>query len=260
MAGNMKGYLDRYADPTSIIPEAEKRNLDPKMCASYTDGTKLNIEMASLANAEGLHPAIPGMLGPRVANVHDLFHCFDLHSLWQEHGPVVDYLLGAKPSGGVYAIGYTANDFQQFTLSWFPPDMGPGPFYLFYRPYHLGHIEALKGAAEAVLDKRPRLQPTHGFVTNVYAYAKRNLRQGEMLDGIGGYASYGLIEDWDDNPTSAGLPIVLADNVTLKRDIAKDEKIYMSDIRYDPTSPAFALFAKAKAASEEDRSCNSVLS
>jgi predicted homoserine dehydrogenase-like protein len=41
MAGNIKGFLSRYANPTTIIPEADKRNLDYKMCTSYTDGTKL---------------------------------------------------------------------------------------------------------------------------------------------------------------------------------------------------------------------------
>ena len=51
MAGNIKGFLDRYATPASIIAEADKRNLDYRMCASYTDGTKLCIEMAIIANA-----------------------------------------------------------------------------------------------------------------------------------------------------------------------------------------------------------------
>ena len=53
LAGNMKGYLDRYSNPTAIIPEAEKRFMDYQMCASYTDGTKLCIEMALIANAIG---------------------------------------------------------------------------------------------------------------------------------------------------------------------------------------------------------------
>ena len=38
--------------------------------------------------------------------------------------------------------------------------------------------------AEAFLDRQPLLQPTYGFKTNVYAYAKRGLRQGEKLDGV----------------------------------------------------------------------------
>ena len=51
MVGNIKGFLDRYANPTSIIPEADKRFLDYKMCTGYTDGTKLSVEMALMANA-----------------------------------------------------------------------------------------------------------------------------------------------------------------------------------------------------------------
>jgi predicted homoserine dehydrogenase-like protein len=38
MAGNIKGFLDRYATPTSIVEEARKRNLNPVMCAAYTTG------------------------------------------------------------------------------------------------------------------------------------------------------------------------------------------------------------------------------
>jgi predicted homoserine dehydrogenase-like protein len=36
MAGNIKGYLDRYATADSIREEARKRNLNPIQCAAYT--------------------------------------------------------------------------------------------------------------------------------------------------------------------------------------------------------------------------------
>lgn len=245
MAGNIKGYLDRYVNPTTIIPEADKRNLDYKMCSSYTDGTKLGVEMAVLANALGLRTAVPGMYGSRANHVHDIFDLLDLEALWDGKQALVDYVLGAKPTGGVFAIGYTDNEHQQSTLAWFPPKMGPGPFYMFYRPYHLGHIEAMTCVAEAVLDGSPILQPTFGFQTNVYAYAKRDLRAGEPLDGIGGYACYGLIENCSENVERPGMPICLAEDVTLKRDVAKDEKIFMDEVSYDPDAFQFKLFSKA---------------
>jgi len=245
MAGNIKGYLDRYANPTTIIPEADKRNLDYKMCTSYTDGTKLCIEMAVVANGLGLRAAVPGMYGPRANDVHEVFEVFDLDALWEGKRPVVDYILGAKPTGGVFAIGYTDNEHQQSTLAWFPPKMGPGPFYLFYRPYHLGHFEAMLCVAEAALDGRSVLKPDFGFQTNVYAYAKRDLRKGEKLDGIGGYTCYGLIENCAQNEDHPGLPICLADDVTLKRDVSKDGKILMTDVNYDPNRFDFGLYFKA---------------
>ena len=191
---------------------------------------------------------VPGMLGPRASSIYDVFDLFDFAALWQDdRQPIVDYVLGATPKGGVFAVGYTEKDFQQFTLAWFPPEMGPGPYYLFYRPYHLGHIEALKSVVEAVVHKRALLKPDFGFMTNVYAYARRDLRQGETMDGLGGYLSYGMIENQADNVQHPGLPICLSDGVTVCRDIAKDEKIYMDDVHYETDAPRFQLFQKALA-------------
>ncbi len=245
MAGNVKGYLDRYADPTSIIPEAEKRFLDPKMCASYTDGTKLSVEMALVANAYDLAVTVPGMQGPRAGKITDVFDLFDLPAIRAGGRPVVDYVLGSKPPGGVFVIGYCDDPYQRSMLGWFPSDIGKGPFYVFERPYHLVHIEAMKCIVEAHLDRDPLLQPTHGFKTNVYAYAKRDLRRGERLDGLGGYACYGLIESCADNAQRSGLPICLAEDVVLARDVAKDQKLLLDDVVYDPGRLDFRLYELA---------------
>lgn len=245
MAGNIKGYLDRYANPTTIIPEADKRNLDYRMCTSYTDGTKLGVEMAVVANALGLRTAIPGMYGPRCGHVRDVFELFDFNTLWQDRLAVVDYVLGAQPTGGVFAIGYTGHEFQRFTLDWFPPEMGPGPFYLFYRPYHLGHIEAMACVIDAFVDGTAVIEPSAGFHTNVYAYAKRDLPQGTELDGIGGYTCYGLIENCADQVENPGLPICLANEILLKRGVPKDGKILLSDVSLDPNHRDLILYKKA---------------
>jgi len=245
MAGNIKGFLDRYVNPYSIKEEAEKRDLDPKMCASYSDGTKLCIEMAVMANGIGGYTATPGMYGPKMSNIHEIFDHFNFHQIWNGKNPIVDYVLGAKPKGGVFVIGYTDHPYQKSTLNWLPPDMGPGPFYLFYRPYHLCHFEFAATVAEAVINKRAVLKPDFGFKTNVYAYAKKDLKKGETLDGLGGFGCYGLIENCTENKLKAGLPICLAENVLLKRDIRKDDKIYLEDIEYDANSDGFALFSKS---------------
>lgn len=240
MAGNIKGFLDRYANPTSIIAEADKRNLDYRMCASYTDGTKLNIEMALLANAFDLSPVIPGMTGPRTSHVQDAVDLFDYDTLWNRKQPFVDYILGAEPGGGVFVVGYNGNRYQQDMMAYYK--MGKGPYYIFYRPYHLCHVESMKCIEDAVRKRESLMKPTFGFRTNVYAYAKKDLRQGEILDGIGGYTCYGLIENYTDNK---GIPICLAESVVLRRDINKDEKLNFSDIDYDPLRSDFELYFKA---------------
>ena len=243
MAGNIKGFLDRYSNPTKIIPEADKRNLDYKMATAYTDGTKLCIEMALLANGLGLSTHMPGMQGPRADRVQDVFQLYDFASLWKEKKPLVDYILGAEPGGGVFAIGFCDNDYQQSMLSYYK--MGEGPFYLFYRPYHLCHIEAMNCIIDAAKNKRTLLQPTYGFRTNVYTYAKRDLRAGETLDGIGGYNCYGLIENCIENDANEPLAICLAEGVTLRCNRRKDEKIYLQDINYDHDRFDFTTYSRA---------------
>lgn len=244
MAGNMKGFLDRYSNPTKIIPEADKRGLDYKMCTSFTDGTKMCIENALIANAINGYSVSPGMLGPKVGDIYHIFDHFDFDSLWDKSRPIVDYVLGAYPPGGIFVIGFNEHPYQSLSIRRYPSKLGDGPFYLFHRPYHLGHFETMACIAEAFLDNTAVLKPDYGFVTNVYAYAKKGLQAGEMLDGIGGYLTYGLLENCQDNLEQPGLPICLAENVVLKRDINRDEKIFMKDIAYDPSDPRFVTFLK----------------
>lgn len=249
MAGNIKGFLDRYATPASVILEADKRNLDYRMCASFTDGTKLNIEMAILANVCDLLVPVSGMYGPPADHVSEVLQKFDFDRLWYDREPFVDYILGAEPGGGVFAVGYCDHPYQQKMLDYYK--MGEGPYYLFYRPYHLCHIEALSTVADAVIRNTAFMQPEHGFKANVYAYAKQNLKQGDKLDGVGGYSCYGLVENCTNQATQPGLPICLSENIVLKKDIEKDEKICIDDVFIPANRFDFTLYEKALRVSDE---------
>lgn len=242
MAGNIKGFLDRTATPESIIPEADKRNLDYRQATAYTDGTKLGVEMALLANAFGFDVLVPGMLGPRANHVRDVTRLFDFESLYRPGKPFVDYILGAQPDGGVFVVGRCDDPYQKSMMTYYK--MGDGPFYVFYRPYHLCHVEALKEVAKAFLYGRSLLKPDHGFRANVYAYAKHDLHAHDTLDGIGGFACYGMIENAT-GPHNPGLPICLAEDVRLRRDVAKGEKILLEDIECPDARFDFDLFRKA---------------
>lgn len=240
MAGNIKGFLDRYATPSGIAAEAAKRRLDPRMCASYTDGTKLNIEMALVANHSGMATAVPGMFGPRAHQVNEVLSLFDFPRLMQENGPVVDYILGAEPGGGVYVVGHCDHPYQRGMLEYYK--MGPGPYYLFYRPYHLCHIEAVAALQREICSRKPLLPPLRAFRTQVCARAKKDLVAGEILDGIGGYAAYGIIENQDPDSPDPCLPIFLTERARLHRSIKKDQPIRWSDVRLPEDDPAGRLY------------------
>jgi predicted homoserine dehydrogenase-like protein len=237
MAGNIKGFLDRYATAEGLREEAAKRNLNPIQCCAYTDGTKLNVEMALVANGTGLVPFVPGMEGPRAADVREVFEHFDFDRYGDLPGGaegVVDYLLGAEPGGGVYVIGHCDDPLQQQYLWYYK--LGDGPYYLFYRPYHLCHLETTRAIARAVLDHQAVLRPTMGRVADVYAHAKRDLKAGTMIEhGIGSDEFYGLVERCDEADPAGRLPIALLDAepgmpARLLRDLARDEPLGFADL------------------------------
>lgn len=232
MAGNIKGFLDRYATPASIAEEARKRKLNPVQCASYTDGTKLNIEMAIVANATGLVPARRGMLGPTADSVGEVFQKFPLETL-RDPG-VVDYILGAEPGGGVFVVGYCDAPVQREYLSYYK--MGRGPFYLFYRPYHLCHLETTHALARVAIDRKPVFVPRDRPVAEVIAVAKRDLAADTALEpAIGGDHVYGEIERRDVADALGAVPICLLDRdgegvPLVTRDVRKDEPLLWQDV------------------------------
>jgi predicted homoserine dehydrogenase-like protein len=107
--------------------------------------------------------------------------------------------------------------------------------------------------AEAYLENTARLQPAFGMKTNVFAYAKNDLKAGNALDGKGGHSCYGLLENMSDNFENPGLPILISENLKLKRDIRKDERIGLNDVEVDLTDKKFALYLQAAGIPDPDR-------
>jgi predicted homoserine dehydrogenase-like protein len=226
-AGNIKGYLNRYATAQSLRDEAKKRNLSPIQCCAYTDGSKLSIEMACLANSVGLLPQVPGMVGPRAGHVREALELFDFESYGGEGR--IDYLLGAEPGGGVYVVGRCDEPLQSAYMEYYK--MGKGPYYLFYRPYHLCHIETPTAIAEAVIARRAVMRPGARRLTDVYAYAKRDLACDDLIrHAIGGNDFYGLVECCKDADAAGKVPLALLEAEgesfpVIRERVAKDEAL-----------------------------------
>ncbi len=232
-AGNIKGFLDRYATAEGLKHDAEKRKINPIHCCSYTDATKLNIEMSVLANAFGYLPTCEGMAGPRASRVEEALDLFD----FSDHPScgAVDYLLGAEPGGGVYVIASCDDDEQIPYLSYYK--LGDGPYYLFYRPYHLCHLETPGAIARATLLGEAVLQPKPKRLTDTYARAKRDLAAGTVIDhGIGGDHFYGMISIEKEAAMEDRVPIVLLEcesihqRPVLTRHLQKDEALRWGDL------------------------------
>jgi predicted homoserine dehydrogenase-like protein len=243
MAGNIKGMLDPYRTPETQKGFAEAHNQKVKMITSFADGTKLSMEQAVIANATGFRAGKRGMYGPACAHATDAAGLFPLEELLD--GGLVDYILGAEPGPGVFVLGYDENPIRQQYMKYFK--MGDGPVYVFYVPYHLPHLEAPLTAARAVLFGDAAIAPKGPQVCEVLTIAKRDLREGEVLDGIGGFTCYGVIDNVDVARREGLLPMSLAEGCRLKGTVKKDQQITYADVSLPENRLCDALRAEQDA-------------
>jgi predicted homoserine dehydrogenase-like protein len=227
LAGNIKGLQDHYRTPETQKGFAAQHNITPQMATSFADGTKISMENAVVANATGFRVGRRGMYGPRCAHVSEAVNLFPLGQML--NGGLVDYILGAEPGPGVFILGYNDHPVRQGYMKYFK--MGEGPLYVFYVPYHLPHLEVPLTAARAVLFHDAAAAPLGGPVVDVITLAKRDLKAGETLDGIGGFTCYGVAENSDLCLSGNLLPMGLSEGCRLKRDIRRDETISYEDVR-----------------------------
>lgn len=226
LAGNIKGLQDHYRTPETQRGFAENVKQDVKMITSFADGTKISMEMAVVANATGFRTAVRGMYGPRCKNVTEAVNLFPLDQMM--NGGIVDFILGAEPGPGVFVLGYNDHPIKQQYAQYLK--MGDGPLYVFYTPYHLPHLESPLTIARAVLFHDAATVPLGKPVVDVITAAKRDLKSGEVLDGIGGFDCYGLTENYDESLKNGFLPMSLAQGCRLKHNIKKDSIIGYQDV------------------------------
>jgi predicted homoserine dehydrogenase-like protein len=226
LMGQIKGFLDRYRNPETQRAFAEKHQQKAAMVASFADGSKLAIESAIIGNATGFLPGKRGMYGHKCAHVKDLLQLFKPQDF--TNGGMVDFVLGAEPHTGAFVMGYNDDPVKQKYMQYFK--FGEGPLYMFYTPYHLPHLQLPHSVARAVLFNDPTLTPRGAPVCDTVSVAKRDLKAGETLDGMGGFACYGLIESYEVCSREDYLPIPLSIDCRLKRDIRKDEPVSYRDV------------------------------
>jgi predicted homoserine dehydrogenase-like protein len=229
-AGNIKGMVDYYRTPETQLSFAEKHDQDVRKVTSFADATKLSMETTILANATGFHAGRRGMYGPACKYVRELANLLPADQMLNTG--LVDYVVGAAPYTGAFVIVHEESPLKKTQLAYYK--IGEGPFYVFYTPFHLPHIQIASTIGRAVIHRDPTVAPLAGPVCEVVTVAKRNLRAGERLDGIGGFCAYGLIDNSASVRASGALPIALSEGCVLRRDVAKDTVLSLDDVE-EPT-------------------------
>jgi len=249
---NVWEILDKY------LNISDRTSINPKMFNSFVDGTKSGIEMTAVCNATGLVPQSNGLGFPPATR----FELADVCKPKGEGGTlekagVTEVTSSVYRDGrdvphhlalGTYVVfegdtDYARRCFKEYAML---PD-STGKYAALYRPIHLIGLELGISVASVALRNEPTGAPT-GFRSDVVATAKRDLKAGEMLDGEGGFCVWGKQTPADSSLERELLPLGLAHNVKLRRDIGEGQPLRWSDVVYDPDDTAIKVRREMEAA------------
>ncbi|OYV39832.1 MAG: homoserine dehydrogenase [Rhodospirillales bacterium 20-64-7] len=239
--------LNFDAVPADYEEEARRRHMNPRMLVEFVDGSKTMIEMAAVANATGLIPDIAGMHGP-AASLEDLPRVLCPQSaggLLSREG-VVDYSVGKGVAPGVFVVVRAPHPRIHERLR--DLKMGEGPYYTFYRPYHLTSLEVPLTAAEAVLYGRAHMTPMPVPVAEVTGIAKRDLVPGTVLGKIGEADYRSWIMTVADASAAGAVPVGLAERARVIAPIRAGEALTYANCQPDASMQIVQLRAAQDAA------------
>jgi len=220
------------SNPETVEESARKADKDPYQIASYVDGTKTMFEMACAANATGCLPMKRGMMGPQ-ADLDSVSRVFAL----REDGGIttapnsVDFVQGDSMAGGVFVTVRVQDERIRADLEYLK--VGKGLYYTFFRPFHLWFLEAPVSFAKAHLYRQETLVPLDASFAEVLTVAKKDLKEGSVLDDFGGFTFFGMIEKADDARKLDALPAGLAPGARLVRSVDRGEVVTWEDVILD---------------------------
>jgi len=233
--------IDPATTPQRCEAEARSKDMNPKILASFIDGTKTMVEMAAVSNATGLLPDVPGMHGARV-EVDELTRVFvpqEAGGIFTHRG-TVEYSTGSF-APGVFAIVYTDDARIRKDMKFIT--RADGPYYLHYRPYHLCDLETPQSIAEAVLldEVTVAAETMH---SEVVAVAKRDLQTGTKIEGIGSPDIYGRIYVYREARNLKAVPLGIAAGGATKCEITKGQVLSEANFAADDTTFIYKLRAQ----------------
>jgi predicted homoserine dehydrogenase-like protein len=223
--GNIKGFLNHEPTEEEMRYWSQRYGISLNQVTSFTDGTKIQIEQALVANGLGAELLQTGMVGLRDVSLETAGDELGQRAR-EKKAAVIEYVLNAKLPGGVFIVADHPTE---------PPEvlrylkMGEGPYYTILRPYHLCHLEVPKTIQRVLREQGPLLNNSSLPRVNVFAIAKKDLVAGsEIPIGIGGFHVRGEAMYIEDEPEA--VPIGLLCKTRVVRNIRKGETIHWDQV------------------------------
>lgn len=231
--GNIKGFLNHHPLSAEMEYWSRKNGISIEQTISFTDGSKLQMEQALVANGLGATLAKRGMLGVETLPLE--VAGTDLGRIAKTLGsPISDYVLNRNLPAGVFVVA--EHPFEKPEVLRYLK-LGHGPFYTLLRPYHLCHLEILKTLRRVAAGRPPLLNNSTRPTVAAVAVVKRSIPAGQIVErSFGGYdlrAEAVLIRE-----APHAVPVGLLSGAVLTRSVEPGETLTWDDVEI-PESLAF---------------------
>ena len=239
--------LNIDATPDTYTAEAVRRHMNPRMLVEFVDGSKTMVEMAAIANATGLIPDKPGMHGPACSRdeLNSVLVPQSAGGLLSSAAGRVDYTIGKGVAPGVFVVAEM--DHPRIRERMEDLKMGKGPYFTFFRPYHLTSLEVPLTCARVVLYGRADMVPMARPVAEVCAVAKRDLAVGDTLDQIGEFCYRAWIMEAVEARNAGAIPCGLLTGAKVTAPIKKGALITKANTAVPAGSKIAVLRARQDA-------------
>jgi predicted homoserine dehydrogenase-like protein len=233
--------LNFDATPDAYTEEAVRRHMNPRMLVEFVDGSKTMVEMAAIANATGLVPDRPGMHGPACSRdeLNKVLIPQSAGGVLSSGEGRVDYSIGKGVAPGVFVVAEM--DHARIRERMEDLKMGEGPYFTFFRPYHLTSLEVPLTCARAVLYGKADMVPMARPVAEVCAVAKKDMAVGETLDQIGEYCYRAWIMTVPEARSAGAIPCGLLTGAKVTAPIRKGDLITRTNTVVPANSKIAAL-------------------
>jgi predicted homoserine dehydrogenase-like protein len=224
--GNMKGFLNLDPTPSEMARWAQRQGLSLAQTVAATDGTKIQIEQALVANAFGATISRRGLEGWARDDTEPAAR--DLARLADEQvgAPIADFLVSRTQVPGVFIAG-THDPAQAEALRYFK--LGDGPYYVVTNPHHLVTLEAVRTVRRVLRGDGPLIHNSARPTVSVAAVAKRRLPTGTRIErGIGSFEVRGEAVRFDEVP--GHVPIGVLQPAVLRRTVEAGEVLQWDDV------------------------------
>lgn len=223
--GNMKGFLNHHPDPEEMKYWSGKQGISLAQTTSFTDGTKIQIEQAFVANAFGATVTRQGLEGPEAGDLNTT--AFSLAQKAMAIGsPIADYVLAPGKVAGVFVV-CTHEDADQSALRYLK--MGDGPYYLLLKNYHLCQYEILKTVRRVLSGGGALLTNSAQPTISVVGIAKHDMPAGTHISrAIGSFQIRGEAAKIQD--VRGHVPIGLLQDAVTRRKVIAGQVIGFDDV------------------------------